>query len=86
VAGSFTYADRTGAAIQTATGTSSNTVTGGTLIAAVSVGADFGSALAQNQLTWLGIKIDDDQDEYVLAYRSLSTTQSVAAVLELREY
>jgi hypothetical protein len=86
VAGTFNYADVSGTAIQSVIGTSSNTVTGGTVIAAVSVGNDYGSALAQNVATWLGMNLANTQDNYVLAYRSLSATQSLAAVLELREY
>jgi hypothetical protein len=86
VAGTFNYADVSGSAIQSVIGTSSNTVTGGTVIAAVSVGNDYGSALAQNVATWLGMNLANTQDNYVLAYRSLSNTQSLAAVLELREY
>jgi hypothetical protein len=86
VAGTFNFANVTGTAIQSVIGTSSNTVTGGTVIAAVSVGNDYGSALAQNVATWLAMSLNNTQDSYVLAYRSLSATQSLAAVLELREY
>lgn len=94
IAGTFTYSDLTNSAIQTATGATANTVTGGTILsggfaeslAASSGGA--GSIISQleNALR-LGSNIDGTPDEIVLCARPVggATAVDVEGALFWRE-
>lgn len=87
IAGSFTYADKAGTAVQIATGTASNTVSDlGTEIINHAASSSLVTSALSSYYTWLTINIDNQADTYVLAYRALSNNQSVAATLELKEY
>lgn len=85
VAGTFTYGDETNSAIQTATGASTNTVTGGTEID----GGYFTNALpvtvaAPNALR-LGEAIDGTKDEIVLCVRPVTNNITCEGSLTWRE-
>lgn len=87
IAGSFTYADKTGTAVQVATGTSSNTVSDlGTEIINHAATTSLVTTALSSYYTWLTINADNEADSYVFAYRVLSLNQTVAATLELKEY
>jgi len=80
VAGAFTYADETHAAVQTAFGDTANTVTGGFNIAGGFFASAFrssgeSSAVLQNALK-LGSKIDGTVDEIVLCVTPLPGTSN----------
>lgn len=77
VAGTFTYSDETNSAVQTATGATANTVTGGTII-----GGGFSKNNAPTQepvetLRNLGAKIDNTVDEIVLCVRPLTANADI---------
>jgi len=92
VAGTFNFTDLTDSSVQEATGTSSNTVTGGYLIdqgygasagsggsAAGSTGGDLNNALH------LGAAIDGTRDSIVLAVRATSNGETFLGGLTFRE-
>lgn len=91
VAGTFTYANETNSAIMTATGASTNTVTGGTAI----TGGHFSSAqkggstgTSIDNAIRLGAAIDGTVDEIVLCARPIggSTNTDVEGSITWREY
>ena len=67
VAGTFAYADLTNSAVQIATGASTNTITGGTLLNAGYVTSRTSVENALVNALNLGAKIDGTRDEVVLA-------------------
>ena len=80
VAGTFTYGDETNSLVQTATGASANTVTGGTDIDGGHFSTDKkgGSAgeILEDALT-LGAKIDGTVDEIVLCVRPIGGSSAI---------
>lgn len=89
VAGTFAYSDETNRAIQSATGATANTVTGGTLLAAGFVaagGAIGGSAALQIVKTRrLGAAIDGTPDEFVLCGQPLGSNSDIQGAIMYRE-
>ncbi len=82
VAGTFTYSDQTNSAVQTATGATANTVTGGTILSggfAESGSATFGhggtDSVILNALR-LGAAIDGTPDEIVLCWMPTGGTST----------
>lgn len=91
VAGSFTYADETNSAVQTATGATANTVSGGTPVGGGLASSAFrgGPTVAQeveSALT-IGSKIDGTADELVVCVRPIggSTNIDIEGSLTWRE-
>lgn len=88
VAGVFTYGNETNSCIQTATGATANTVTGGTVIDGGFVNASktgAGTAGELKNALRLGSKIDGTVDEIVLCVRPLSANADVQGSLTWRE-
>lgn len=90
VAGTFTYANETNSALQTATGATANTVTGGTVmtggvLSSGQKGGSFELSIATSRL--LGAKIDGTVDEIVLCVRPIggSTNIDIEAAVTWRE-
>ena len=85
VAGTFTYADETNSAVQTATGATANTVTGGT-----DIDGDFAkssssiSGIIPNAIR-LGSDIAGTPNEIVLCVRPLSSNADIQASITWRE-
>ena len=93
VAGTFTYGDISNSALQSATGATANTVTGGTAIAggyaetgSGNSGGDSADADLKNTLK-LGAAIDGTRDEVVLCFRPIGgvSAASVEGSLTVRE-
>lgn len=81
VAGTFTYSNQTNSAIQTATGDSTNTVTGGTamgggLASSAQKGGEATAQALSNALR-LGAKIDGTPDEIVLCVRPIGGSSNI---------
>jgi len=88
VADTFTYANETNSAVQTATGATANTVTVGTHISGglVKSGNQAGSISENLQnAIHLGSTISGTPDELVLCCRPLSANPDIEAVLQWRE-
>lgn len=86
VADTFTYADRTNSAIQSAKGALANTVTGGTLLmAGFASRADLEIETSFEQAFALGAAIDGTPNEVVLCVRPLTTNQDVQGAVTWRE-
>jgi hypothetical protein len=88
VAGTFTYSDETNSAIQTATGATANTVTGGT----ASSGGVVKSSNSSGQISAevpsalrLGAAIDGTRDTLVLCVRPLSANADIEGSISWRE-
>lgn len=85
ISGTFTYSDVTNSGIQVATGSSSNTVTGGTEID----GGYFSTALPVTNTTpnalKIGSAIDGTPDELVLVCKPITSNITVEASLTWRE-
>ena len=85
VAGTFTYGNETNSCVETATGATANTVTGGYLLdsgyidSASALNASLGNALI------LGSAIDGTVDEIVVCARPLGTNAAIQATLTWRE-
>ena len=85
VAGTFTYSDETNSAVQTATGATANTVTGGTLVnAGFAKSSASISSILPNALH-IGAAIDGTRDELVLCVRPLSANADIQASITWRE-
>lgn len=90
VAGTFTFADKTNSAVQTATGDSvgspsANTVTGGTIIDRGFVSTTGSPSISLKSSLVLGAAIDGTRDELVLAVRPLGTNADIQGSLTWRE-
>lgn len=72
VAGTFTYSDLTNSAVQTATGATANTITGGTVIDSGYVSAQQSTAFPSVENLVLGAAIDGTQQELVLCIMPIS--------------
>lgn len=86
VAGTFTYVDETNSAVQVARGATTNTVTGGTLLAGGYASVD--QLSIQSQLAnaiHLGSAIDGTPDELVFCVRPLSSNADIQGSLNWRE-
>lgn len=85
VAGTFTFADLTNSAVQTAVGSSTNTVTGGTIITG-GYGTQNASLTTQlNNAIRLGADISGTVDEIVLCARPLAANADISGALTWRE-
>lgn len=86
VAGTFTYSDETDSSVQVATGSSTNTVTGGYLVdsGAFSSVTRSASQAITNALR-LGSEIDGTMDEYVLAVKCTGTNINFIGTLSWYE-
>lgn len=88
VAGSFTYADITNSACQSATGATANTVTGGRRVSGGFVKSGQGTgnvAQALREAIRLGAAIDGTRDQIVLCARPLTLNADVEGSLTWRE-
>ena len=91
VAGTFTYSDQTNSAVQTATGATANTVTGGTYITGGMGASSFrGGGFVEGEVAdalRLGSLIDGTPDELVLCVRPIggSTNIDIEGSLSWRE-
>jgi|APSaa5957512493_1039668.scaffolds.fasta_scaffold14626_3 hypothetical protein len=85
VAGTFTYADATNSALQTATGASTNTITNG-----IDIDGGYFSTVAPTSITTpnalrLGAKIDNTVDEIVIIVTPITNNITVHASMTIRE-
>jgi len=85
VAGTFTYADETNSAVQTAKGATANTVTGGILVASGYASTASGTAAVVDSPLRLGAAIDGTRDELVLCVRTLGSNSDIQGSLTWRE-
>jgi hypothetical protein len=85
VAGTFTYSDETNSAVQTAKGTTANTVTGGTILSAGFSASNSGQVIPENTFRWIGSAIDGTRDELVLCVRPLSNNADIQGSISWRE-
>lgn len=85
VAGTFTYGDQTNSSVQTALGSTTNTVTGGTLIDSgyASTASSVSHSLTNALL--MGAAIDGTVDEVVLCVRPIGTNADIQSTLTWRE-
>lgn len=86
VAGTFTYGDETNSCVQSATGATANTVTGGTLLGSGFASIDtLAVSSAVSSPLRIGSAIDGTRDELVLCCRPLSANADIQASLTWRE-
>jgi len=85
VAGTFTYSDKTNSCTQTALGDTTNTVTGGTVLASGFGKSGDGFSTIAKTLRNLGASIDNTPDELILGIRSLSTNGDFQGSVTWRE-
>lgn len=85
VAGTFTYSDETNSAVQTAVGTGSNTVSGGTYIEGGFFTTDSREAAAVRNTLKLGSAIDGTPDEIILTISPFSNNVDTHVAIEWQE-
>jgi len=85
VAGTFTYGDVANSAVQTATGATANTITGGTVLAGGWSAASAAVQALVDSLYYLGSKIDGTPDEIVLAVRPLALNADIQGGITIKE-
>lgn len=85
VAGTFTYSDKTNSAMQTASGATANTVTGGTTVAGGFAKSSGSLATEVQNLLRLGASIAGTVDELVLCVRPLSANADIQGSLTWQE-
>lgn len=85
IAGTFTYLDQTNSAVQTATGSSSNTVTGGIEIDGGYLSTNLPLTDTIPNALKLGSAIDGTRDEIVLCARPITNNITVEGSLTWRE-
>ena len=85
VAGTFTYADETNSAVQTAKGATANTVSGGYMIESGYANSDNAARSAISNALILGSAIDGTVDQIVLAVRTTGANADIQGTLVWRE-
>lgn len=85
VAGTFTYNDESESAVQTALGTSSNTVTGGYAIDGGYFSTTVPTVITVPNAIRIGSKIDGTPDQFVLVVRPITNNITVQASMTWRE-
>lgn len=85
VAGTFTFADQTNSCVQTATGATANTVTGGTILNGGFAQANTAVDRLLPSTYWMGSLIDGTADRMVLCVMPLSPNADIHGSLTWRE-
>jgi len=85
VADTFTYSDLAGSAIQYATGSAANTVTGGTALAGGWSASSSAVSEIVDSLYYMGSQVDGTQDEVVLCVRPLATQADIQGSITIKE-